>query len=527
MELSVPVRPAPPPQAVAPPTHDATGRSVAGAARRPALAVLSGLLVYLAFPPVGFWPLAPVGVALLVLACRGVRVRTGFGLGLLHGMALFLPLVEWVSSLAGLPALVALSLLQALFLAGLGSALAAVARVPGWPLWTAALWVGEEALRSRLPFGGFTWGRLAFSQGESFLLPLAALGGAPLLTFALGGLGAALAWAVVVLRRRKRPPRRAWVAALAGVLAVPAAAALVPSATGPAPSTRVALVQGNVPRLGLSFNDQRAAVLQNHVDGTRALAADVRAGRVPRPDLVIWPENASDIDPLTDPAAFSLIDGAVADIGVPTLVGALLEGPRGQVRNAGVVWDPQTGPGEIYVKRKLVPFGEYVPLRGLVSAVTDLVALVPRDFARGDRPGVLDVGPARVGDLMCYEIAFDGSVRDVVRGGGRVLTVQTNNATFGRSAQTEQQLAMGRLRAVEHGRAVLVAATSGISAVIGPDGQVTQRAEVFTPAVLSAEVPLRDDRTLATRLGAAPELVLSLAGAAGLALAGLRRRART
>ena len=286
----------------------------------------------------------------------------------------------------------------------------------------------------------------------------------------------------------------------------------------------MALIQGNVPRLGLSFNDQRAAVLNNHVDATRALAADVRAGRVERPELVVWPENASDVDPFSDPQAYALIDGAVRDVGVPTLVGALLQGPGDQVRNAGVVWDPVSGPGEVYVKRKLVPFGEYVPLRGLVSRVTDLVALVPRDFAAGDRPGVLDVGPARVGDLMCYEIAFDGPVRDVVQAGGRVLTVQTNNATFGRSAQTDQQLAMGQVRAVEHGRAVLVAATSGISAVIRPDGAVTQRADVFTRAVLVADVPLRDERTLATRLGAAPEVGLSLVGVLGLGLAIARRR---
>ena len=521
MDLSVPVR-----DVAARPPVAAAGTPVPDARRgphgwRPVVAVVSGLVVYLAFPPAGLWFLAPVGVALLVLACRGASLWAGVGLGLLHGMALFVPLVEWAASLAGLPALLALSLLEALFLGLLGGALSAVARMPGWPLWTAALWVGEEALRSRLPFGGFTWGRLAFSQAESPLLPLAALGGAPLLTFALAALGAVLAWALAV---RRRPTARVVAAALAGVLAVLVVPTLVPSASGPGASVRVALVQGNVPRLGLSFNDQRAAVLNNHVDATRALAADVRAGRVERPDLVVWPENASDVDPFGDPAAYALIDGAVRDVGVPTLVGALLQGPGDQVRNAGVVWDPVTGPGEIYVKRKLVPFGEYVPLRGLVSQVTDLVALVPRDFAAGDRPGVLDVGPARLGDLMCYEIAFDGPVRDVVQAGGRVITVQTNNATFGRSAQTEQQLAMGRLRAVEHGRAVLVAATSGISAVIRPDGAVTQRAEVFTPAVLVADVPLRDERTLATRLGAAPEVVLSLAGALGLGLAAARRR---
>jgi apolipoprotein N-acyltransferase len=195
------------------------------------------------------------------------------------------------------------------------------------------------------------------------------------------------------------------------------------------------------------------------------------------------------------------------------------------VSNTGIVWDPDTGPGERYVKRHPVPFGEYIPFRSLVGRVTDKVDLVPRDFVAGNEVGVLDVGPVRLGDVICFEVAYDDLVRDVVTGGGELLVVQTNNATFGRSGESAQQLAMGRLRAVEHGRAVLVAATSGISAVITPDGGLVEQAPVFTREVLSATVPTRSGTTLATRLGAAPELLLSglALGAAGLAA---RRRAR-
>ena len=469
----------------------------------------SGLLLYLAFPPVGLWWLAPPGVALLTLACRGTTVRRGLLLGLVHGLVSFLLLVEWAATIAGPGALVALALLQAAFLGLLGGALVLVARAPLWPLWTAALWVLQEALRSRLPFGGFPWGRLAFSQGESPLLPLAALGGAPLVTFVVALLAAALATAIV----RRRP----WELALA-VLGCFGVAAVVPTPTDGV-SVQVAVVQGNVPRLGLDFASQRAAVLTNHVEATRALAADVRAGRVVRPELVVWPENASDLDPFTDPEAYALIDGAVRDVGVPVLVGAVLQGPGELISNAGIVWDPVTGPGERYVKRHPVPFGEYIPLRPLVRRITSKVDLVPRDFASGDRVGALDVGPVRLGDVICFEVAYDDLVRDTVVAGGRLLVVQTNNATFGRSGQTVQQLAMGRLRAVEHGRAVLVAATSGISAVIAPDGVLTQSAPVFTREVLSAAVPTRSATTLATRIGALPELLLSLLALAGLGLA--------
>ncbi len=207
------------------------------------------------------------------------------------------------------------------------------------------------------------------------------------------------------------------------------------------------------------------------------------------------------------------------------LVGAVLDGPGDQVSNSGIVWDPVSGPGERYVKRHPVPFGEYIPYRSLVRRITTKVDLVPRDFAAGDEPGVLTVGPVTLGDVICFEVAYDDLVRDVVTGGGRLLVVQTNNATFGRSAETTQQLAMGRLRAVEHGRAVLVSATSGVSAVLAPDGRVVDSAPVFTREVLMAQVPVRDRLTLATRLGALPEAALCLLAALGLlAPAGRRRR---
>ncbi|MCW2779221.1 MAG: apolipoprotein N-acyltransferase, partial [Frankiales bacterium] len=285
----------------------------------------------------------------------------------------------------------------------------------------------------------------------------------------------------------------------------------------------VAVVQGNVPRLGLDAFAQRSAVLDNHVAATLRLAADVRAGRVPRPDLVVWPENASDRDPFTDPGAFRLIDGAVRAVGVPVLVGAVLDGPGRKVSNAGIVWDPVTGPGRRYVKQHPVPFGEYIPYRSLVRRVSRKVDLVPRDFAQGKGTGDLQVGPVELGDVICFEVAYDGLVRDAVRAGGTMIVVQTNNATFGRSGETVQQLAMSRLRAVEHGRTVLVAATSGISAVIAPDGDVVDSSRIFTSDVLIASVPTRTAQTLATRLGLLPEALVVVVGLVGLALAGVRR----
>jgi apolipoprotein N-acyltransferase len=286
------------------------------------------------------------------------------------------------------------------------------------------------------------------------------------------------------------------------------------------------VVQGNVPRAGLDFNAQRRAVLDNHVQQTLDLAGAVAAGDQPRPDLVIWPENSSDIDPYVNADAARGIDRAARAIQAPILVGAIVNGPGRFISNTAIVWDPRTGPGATYVKRHPVPLGEYVPARGFFrffSADVDRVT----DQHAGSAVGVLGVGDARLGDLICFEVVYDGLVGDVVDGGAGMIVVQTNNATFGHTDESAQQLAMSRLRAVEFGRTVAVAATSGISAIIAPDGSVVRASELFTPATFVERIAQRSSTTVAQRLGAAPELVLAGLGAAALLVAwgsGMRER---
>lgn len=481
------------------------------------VAAVGGAVLVLAFPPFDLWPLAVPSVAAFTWAVRGVSLRRSLLLGWLFGVTFFLGLMPWLRVI-GPDAWLGLSAFSALYLAVLAVATTAATRLPAWPLWAAALWVAQEAVRDRFPLGGFPWGRLAFGQVGTSFTGWAAVGGAPLVSFAVALSGTLLAWAVVHRSQR----RRATTALVASAL-LPLTGWLVPVSTG-GPTVTVAVVQGNVPRTGLDAFGQREAVLRNHVEATLELADDVASGRVPQPDLVVWPENSSDIDPFTDADAYALIDSAVAAIAVPTLVGLVVATEDGeQLENTGVVWDPVTGPGARYVKRHPVPFGEYVPFREQLSAVVSRLDRVPRDFVAGDQPGVLEVGPATVADVICFEVGYDEVVRDAVRGGGQVITVQTNNATYGRTGQVEQQLAISRLRAVEHGRVVLVAATSGISAVVAADGEVLQRAPEFVQQVLVDEVPLRDQQTLATRVGAWPELVLAIVGSVAAVL-GLRRR---
>ncbi len=505
---------------------------------RLAAAFAGGLATVGAFPPLLAWPLGVVGTALVVASVRGARLRVAALAGFLAGLAFFVPLLAWLTPI-GVDAWLLLAVSQALWFVPLGIGLALVQRLPGWPLWVAGLWLAQELARDRVPFGGFSYGRLAFGQPDSPLTAYAAVGGAPLVSFAVALGGALLVALAVTAARRRWRATAVSAAALAligtAALAVPVPTAGQQSSAGPA-TARVAVVQGNVPRLGLDAFRQAGAVLRNHAELTRRLAAAVDAGRRPAPDLVLWPENASDFDPSQVPAAHRTIARAVRAVGVPVLVGAVLQGPGPHhVRNAGIVWDPHTGPGKLYVKQHLVPFGEYIPFRSVLTRFIGRFQRVPDDFVPGHRPGVLRVGPARVGDVICFEIGYDQIVRGAVTGGGRLITEQTNDASFehpgdfGRGGETAQQLAMARLRAVEHGRSVVVAATSGVSAVVRPDGSLARRSGVFEPTVFDVRVPLRDSLTIADRVGPGPEWALAgqgLLAVVGAAARGCARRGR-
>ncbi|GAA4813723.1 hypothetical protein GCM10023353_18430 [Tomitella cavernea] len=367
-----------------------------------------------------------------------------------------------------------------------------------------------------------------------------------MLSFAVALVGAGVAAAVLIAagiaadRRertgedRARPGRTTRVVAAAGALtavALPliAGAARAPFLPGMDSGDRqltVAAVQGNVPRLGLGFNAQRRAVLDMHVRRTLQLADDVDSGREPRPDVVLWPENSSDIDPLRNPDAAREISYTADRIGAPILVGAVLNNGDGTTTNSVIVWNPDTGPADRHDKAILQPFGEYMPFRDFFRHFSSYVDQAGH-FVPGHGDGVVTADGVPIAVATCYEIAFDRAYTTAVRAGGQFLAAPTNNATFSPSEMTYQQLAMTRVRAAEHGRAAVVAATTGVSAIIAPDGTVTQRTGVDVPAALVASIPLRTDLTPATVAGPWPEYVLTGLGAFAVAAsagAGLRRR---
>ncbi|MER6031651.1 apolipoprotein N-acyltransferase [Streptomyces sp. NPDC001851] len=497
------------------------------------VSALCGVLLYVSFPPRPLWWLALPAFAGFGWVLRGRGWKAALGLGYLFGLGFLLPLLVWTGVEVGPGPWLALVAIEAAFIASVGVGVAAVSRLPAWPVWAAAVWIAGEAVRARAPFRGFPWGKIAFGQADGVFLPLAAVGGTPVLGFAvvLCGFGLYEAGRLIAERRRTHAVRRGTAAAALLSVAVPVAGAVAarPLVSDKAEDgTRtVAVIQGNVPRSGLEFSAQRRAVLDYHVRETLRLAADIKAGKAPKPDYVLWPENSSDIDPYTNPDAAAVIEGAAKAVGVPISVGGVVE-KDGRQLNEQILWDPVKGPTQTYDKRQIQPFGEYLPLRGLVGAINkNWTSMVRKDFSRGSAPGVFDIDGAKVGLATCYEAAFDWAVRDTVTHGAEMISVPSNNATFDRSEMTYQQLAMSRIRAVEHSRTVTVPVTSGVSAVIMPDGRITQKTGMFVPGYLVQKVPLRTSRTPATQLGILPEIALVLVAAGGIGWtigSGLRRR---
>lgn len=514
-------------------------------------AVAGGVLLFTSFPSLNWWWGAVVAAGLLawVLTHPATTPAGGLGYGFLFGLAFYLPLLPWISMLVGTVPWVVLAMTCALFPALFGLCAVLVRRLPGWPVWFALVWTAQEWLKSILPFGGFPWGWVAFGQAQGPFLPLAKLGGAPLLSMAIVLVGfSATAIELEIVkwwRAGNRAHRGAGGEAPATADAAPPAVVLpgvciclvlfasvivwpqvrhAGTGSGGEPSVTVAVVQGNVPRLGLDFNAQRRAVLDNHVRETLRLAEDVRAGQAPQPQFVIWPEDSSDIDPLVNVDAALEISQAATAIGAPILIGTVSELPGSppenpQYTNTMIVWNPSTGPADRHDKEIVQPFGEYLPMPWLFK---HLSAYADRAGNMVARPGrdVVHIAGVPVGIATCWEVIFDRVPRKAVLNGAQLLAVPSNNATFNKT-MSEQQLGFAKVRAVEHDRYVVVAGTTGISAVVAPDGAELVRTDFFQPDYLDIQVRLKTKLTPATRWGPILQWLLVAAAAAAI-VAGIR-----
>jgi apolipoprotein N-acyltransferase len=458
------------------------------------LAVVAGLLVAFSLPPWGWWPLAVVGIALLdrLLADRPARSR--FVRGWLFGIG-WLPLgMEWMRFLTA-AGWVAATIAYAGYLG------VACAVTPGgrWRrLGLPAAITVAEAVRWSFPFGGVPLASLAISQVAGPLAPIVRIGGSLLLT-----------WMVLVAGMGLSAlSTRSWRAALA-CLATVAVVLLVAVTVSPSGHTigtaRISYVQGGGPQGTRAIDTDPHVVFQRHLDATQQISPGTT-------DLVVWPENTIDVDTFATSAEHTAVAAEAARLGVPIVVGITEDdGPR-HFLNAQVVVLPDGSLGSRYDKVRIVPFGEYLPLRSLFELIPGQPTnLVSRDAVAGTGPAVIDTPVGRMGVVISWEVFFGGRARDATGHGGQVLLNPTNGSSYTGTVLQTQQIASSRLRALETGRWVVQVAPTGFSAFVTPHGRVLDRTRVSEQAVQTQTVERRAGETWYVRIGDKLVVLLALA----------------
>lgn len=507
---------------------------------RLAAAVGGGLISSLAFPRENISPLIFVSVAMLFASVRNAKPVTALAIGFVGGLAFYLSQIEWLSLYLGPVPWLALSVLEAIIFA-LG--MLCVSVVWRWLDKTLAgefklrnliiavalsvLWTSREWVSITIPYGGFPWSRLAQTQSETFLAKWVYLGGLGVLTFAVALISAILLQSIIEYRAKRLLPDLASLATLALLLAVPAS--ITPDTKPESGDITVGAVQGNA-NAGLFANEVPGTILNNHLQASKLLQDKKHVDAL---DVVIWPENASDLSPFSSPTANQAIRKLVDnEIKVPLIFGTITQ--RGdELFNSSILWEPGKGATDYYDKKRPVPFAEYVPDRDFwYQLAPDLIGLISRGYTFGTRDGIFKIGNSKLGSLICFEIAIDDIGRSLVADGAQIILSQTNNADFGHSDETYQQAAFARLRAIETGRVVVNVSTVGVSAIYSPDGSVIDQVPTFEPAVMVQTLPLRNSTTPAMVFGPVIDLLVNLAATLLIALAFYRsawppaRRAR-
>lgn len=483
-------------------------------------AILGGAVSGLALPRYHLWGFSFVAVALILLSVRKLRFFKATAVGIAGGVAFYLSQTDWMSTYLGPVPWIALSVLEGLIF-GLG--MGAIAVVWNWldqnlggasrraaiPLAITTLWVAREWIAQHQIYGGYPFSSVGQAHADTFFAKWAFYGGTPAVSFAVVALTALLLQALLEPHLAK-----AWISqSLAGLMILVPALTFI-QVSKERGTVDLGVVQGNA-NAGLFANPEAGSILGKHLIASNQLKTDPRFEDL---DVVVWPENASDINPLDYPVARKTIDFFVNDfIKKPLIFGAITF--RGsEMFNSSLLWLPEAGFSDIYDKKRPVPFAEYVPDRQIWEPLApDLIGLIWRDYSMGTRDGIFEVGDVKFGTLICFELAIPELSAELVRQGAQVILAQSNNADFGTSNETFQQAAISRLRAIETGRPVIYASTVGPSAVYLPDGRIAYRQQAFTAQAFIAKLPLSDKLTPAMQIGEGFNIAVGVA-ATGLLL---------
>ena len=494
-----------------------------GLAWRLPTAVVGGFLSSLAMPREDIWPLIFVSVAMILVSIRDLRFWPATGIGFFGGLAFYMSQVEWLSLYLGPVPWIALSVMEALIFAVGAGAIAIVWRSAEKlrksfyrnaliALIIATMWTAREWVAINLPYGGFPWSRVAQALSESFLSQLVFFVGISGLTFVSVFMTVV---ALLAIESGVKAIRSNLLGLAASVVAIATAWLFVVPTSAESGELTVAAVQGNA-NAGLFANAERGTFLKNHLEATALLASHPLKDEI---DFIVWPENASDLNPQENMLALIQLQEIVSTYEVPIILGAITESD-GAVFNSSLYFDVEGFQIDQYDKKRPVPFAEYVPDRQFWNQLApDLIGLVTRDYAFGTRDGIFELDGNQLGVLICFEIAIDDIGRELVAGGAQIILSQTNNADFGRSDETFQQAALARLRAIETGRTVVNISTVGVSRIFLPDGEIISALPIFEPGVMVEKVPLRTSITPAMAISPYFDPIVNLAALGMLVLA--------
>lgn len=443
------------------------------------LQVIPGAIYALSFKPVGLWFLAPIAIALQIYLLR--RYLYPEMQSFIFALVSSLIILSWSKTFVGVLPWIALGILQGILAIPVG----VVTRFTKsfGPIAFATLLM--EEIRARFPFGGFSWTRIAFSQVDSPFSKIVALTGVVGLSLSV------ILIAYFILDRR--------VSNLVAPILILVTALYIPTSTSDNETIRVRAIQGGVPERGLEFNQRAQAVLDNHI---KATLKDFQSSD----ELIIWPENAIDIDPAKNLVVAKKIVDLARATNKPLIAGAILD--RENIYNSTIHFDSEGSIKSTYIKRYLTPFGEYIPLRSLAALASPHVDRVD-DFSAGSELVVHKLPKGNVGSVICYEILNDGLVREMAINSD-FLVVHTNSATFSGSSEGEQQLAITRLRALESGKTIVSISTTGPSAIIDARGVVQSKLEDGEVGSLSADIALMPTMNFAHKLGGFGPLIALL-----------------
>jgi len=423
------------------------------------LSALSGGLLSAAYEPVGKWWVAPIAIAvhMYALSLTQRKVLSVF----IFAATLNLIVLHWSSTFVGSVPWLILALGLAVFYLPLS--LVSRWGMSSYPL----IYILLEEVRNRFPFGGFGWVRIAYTQADAPYSKIAAIGGASALSALTVVLGLILFHAV----------NKKW----SKIAVLPFLFLFIPINVSAFATTNVLMIQGNVPQMGLDFNSRAKAVFNNHFERTQS---ELKANS--NVDFVLWPENSVDVDPFQNKDVKQALDS----IQKPLIIGAIVE-KGDSILNTSILWGGELPP--TYVKQHLTPFGEYIPLRSLASAISPYTDRV-KDFESGNGQVFFSVKEAVIAPVICFELVDDELLHKAAVS-SNILAVQTNSATFGMSAESAQQLEMTRVRAIEHGRNIVSVSTTGYSAIIDSKGKVLQKTSMGTADSIRAEVSLINGTT--------------------------------